>query len=372
MTPNDAAASRSAARDWRATRLTSLLGIEAPVALGAFGGASSVALTAAVSNAGGLGSYGLYGYSGQRILETTRALRTATDRPFALNLWLPHTEAGEGGTRAATDDRAFSQAAARLAPFFAAVGIEPPQTPPARYLPSFDEQLDAVIESSPAALSLVFGVPDASLIQRCHDRGIRVIATATTIDEGVALASAGVDAIVASGMEAGGHRVSFLRASEDSLMGTMALVPQLVDAVDVPVIAAGGIGDARGLAASLVLGASGAMLGTAFLATRESAIAPAYRAVLHSPRGRHTVLTRAMSGRLARGIPNIATAQISEPAPFPVQNWLTGQFRAVASAGNNAELLSLWAGQAAGLSRDQSADELMRELIGGTERLLGG
>ena len=114
MTPNDAAASRSAARDWRATRLTSLLGIEAPVALGAFGGASSVALTAAVSNAGGLGSYGLYGYSGQRILETTRALRTATDRPFALNLWLPHAEDGEGGTRAATDDRAFSEAAARL------------------------------------------------------------------------------------------------------------------------------------------------------------------------------------------------------------------------------------------------------------------
>ena len=374
MTSDAPAAARSASPNWRDTALTRLLGNHVPVVLGAFGGASSVELTAAVSNAGGLGSYGLYGYSGERILDTAHALRAATDRPFALNLWLPHTEPDEGA--ADVDDVAFAAAAARLAPLFAAVGLEVPLSPPSRYLPAFSEQLDAVIEAAPAVLSLVFGVPDAALIERCRDRGIRVIATATTVDEGVALAAAGVDAVVASGMEAGGHRVSFLGASEDSLVGTMARVPQLVDALhaagtEVPVIAAGGIGDARGLAASLMLGASGAMLGTAFLATRESTIAPAYRALLHGPRARLTVLTRVMSGRLSRGIPNIATAAIVEPAAFPVQNWLTGQFRSRASEQGNVELLSLWAGQAAGLSRDIGAAELMRELVDGADRLLG-
>lgn len=353
---------------WNDTALTRLLEIDVPIVLGAFGGASSVALTAAVSNAGGLGSYGLYGYSGERITETAGALRAATDRPFALNLWLPHVDPGEGDP--GPGDAVFSAAAARLAPFFTAVGLPLPEAPPATYLPDFGEQLDAVIDAAPAVLSLVYGVPDAALVARCRARGIHVVATATTVEEGVALAAAEVSAITASGMEAGGHRVSFLRPAEESLIGTMALVPQLVDAVDVPVIAAGGIADARGLAASLMLGASGAMIGTAFLATRESTIAPAYRAILNDERARHTVLTRAMSGRLARGIPNRAFDEIVDPAPFPVQNWLTGRFRAEANTQNDAELLSLWAGQAAGLARDQGAAELMTELIRGAEELL--
>lgn len=359
----------TSARHWNETALTRLLGIDVPVVLGAFGGASSVQLTATVSNAGGLGSYGLYGYSGERIVDTARALRTATDRPFALNLWLAHTDPGEDLPD--PDGTAFAAAAERLAPCFAAVGLPVPDAPPATYLPDFDEQLDAVLEARPAVLSLVYGVPDASLVERCRARGIHVIATATTVEEGVAIAEAGADAVVASGMEAGGHRVSFLQPAEQSLVGTMAFVPQLVDAIDVPVIAAGGIGDARGLAASLVLGASAAMLGTAFLATRESVIAPAYRAILHSERARHTVLTRAMSGRLARGIPNRAFDEIVDPAPFPVQNWLTGRFRAEANARGDAELLSLWAGQAAGLSHDVGAAELMAELVAGAGRLLG-
>lgn len=354
---------------WNDTALTRLLGIEAPIVLGAFGGASSVALTAAVSNAGGLGSYGLYGYSGERITDTAAALRKATDRPFALNLWLPHADPGE--SLPDRDGTAFTAAAARLAPFFSSVNMTVPEAPPATYLPDTAEQLDAVIEAAPAVLSLVYGVPDASVVERCQARGIHVVATATTVDEGIALASAGVSAIIASGMEAGGHRVSFLQPAEDSLIGTMALVPQLVDAVDVPVIAAGGIGDARGIAASLMLGASAALLGTAFLATSDSGIAPAYRAILQSERARDTVLTRAMSGRLARGIPNRAFDEIVEPAPFPVQNWLTGQFRAVAHANDDAELLSLWAGQAAGLAHDACATELMAELVAGAERLLG-
>ena len=356
---------------WRDTALTRMLGIDLPVALGAFGGASSVALTAAVSNGGGLGSYGLYGYTGERILRTAAELRDATGGPFALNLWLPHRATGEAEPDAAPrPDAQFRAAADRLAPLFAEVGIRPPAEPPAAYLPSFDEQLAAVLEARPAVLSVVFGVPDAGTIAACHARGIRVIGTATTVDEGIALARAGVDAVVASGMEAGGHRVSFLRPAEQSLVGTFALVPQVVDAVDVPVIAAGGIADARGVAAALVLGASGAMIGTAFLATDQSGTSAAHRDVLRSDAARETVLTRALSGRLARGIPNRATREIAEPAPFPVQNWLTGLFRARAAELGRAELMSLWAGQAAAIGRQRDATALMRDLAAGVDALL--
>ncbi|HEX5857856.1 MAG TPA: nitronate monooxygenase, partial [Microbacterium sp.] len=174
---------------WRDTALTRMLGIDLPIVLGAFGGASSVALTAAVSNGGGLGSYGLYGYSAERILRTAEELREATSRPFAVNVWLPHREPGERDPeREAVPDDAFRAAAQRLAPLFAEVGLEPPAEPPASYLPGFDEQLAAVLEARPAVLSVVFGVPDEATIDACRGRGIRVVGTATTVDEGVALA----------------------------------------------------------------------------------------------------------------------------------------------------------------------------------------
>jgi nitronate monooxygenase len=353
---------------WRDTPLTRLFEIELPVVLGAFGGASSIALTAAVSNGGGLGSYGLYGYGGERILQTARELRDATARPFALNLWLPH----EGPGEAQVSSDAFHAAASHLAPLFSEIGLEPPREPPAAYLPPFGEQLEAVLEARPAVLSVIFGVPDVATIDACRARGIRVIATATTVEEAVALERGGVDAVVASGMEAGGHRASFLRPAEESLVGTFALVPQVVDATDVPVIAAGGIADARGVAAALVLGASGAMVGTAFLATEQSGASAAHREALRSSAPVETVLTRGMSGRLARGIPNRATREITDPAPFPVQNWLTGLFRARAAELGRPELLSLWAGQAAGLASQRDASTLLRELAEGVDGLLRG
>ncbi|MGC5224036.1 NAD(P)H-dependent flavin oxidoreductase [Micromonospora sp. DT81.3] len=355
---------------WRETALTRMLGIDLPIVLGAFGGASSIALTAAVSNGGGLGSYGLYGYGRERILGTAAELRNATTRPFALNLWLPHRGPGEEEPGSAFSWDRFGAAAERLAPLFAEVGMTPPSEAPAAYLPAFDEQLDAVLEARPAVLSVVFGVPDAATVDACHARGIRVIGTATTVDEAVALARGGVDAVVASGMEAGGHRVSFLRPAEESLVGTFALVPQVVDAIDVPVIAAGGIADARGVAAALVLGASGAMIGTAFLATEQSGTSGAHRDALRSSAAAETVLTRAMSGRLARGIPNRATREITDPAPFPLQNWLTGLFRARAAELGRTDLLSLWAGQAASLVRERDASALLRDLAAGVDVLL--
>jgi nitronate monooxygenase len=342
-------------------RIERLLGIRHPILLGAFGGLSSIELTAAVSDAGGLGQYGLYGYSATRIHDTVAALRTVTDAPFGLNLWLP---TGDEVTPESVDVGAVT---APLEPFYAELGMDAP-APPAAFLPPFEEQLEAVLEARPAVLSVVYGVPSAELVAAAREHGIRVIGTATTVAEARALAVGGVDAVIASGAEAAGHRVSFLRDAEDSLVGTLALVPQVVDAVDVPVIAAGGIADRRGVAAALALGAEGVLVGTAFLATRQSAATAAHRRAIAEASDDGTMLTRAMSGRLARGIPNRAVRTIEQGgsiAPFPAQNWATGAFRAEAGRRDEGELLSLWAGQAAPLARRADAGELFAELVAG-------
>jgi nitronate monooxygenase len=337
-----------------------LVGVEHPIVLGAFGGLSSVELTATVSNGGGLGSYGLYGYSAERIRDTGEALRARTDRPFALNLWLPIPGVAEQIPSAVE----FERYREPLRAYFEELGLPLPERPKT-YLADIEEQIAATLEVRPAVISVVFGIPSAELLDAAHSRGITVIGTVTTTEEAVALESAGVDAIVASGSEAGGHRVSFLRPPEDSLVGLFALLSQVVDAVDVPVIAAGGIADARGVRAALALGADAAQVGTAFLATRQSAASEAHRSALHEPDASRTVLTKALSGRLARGIPNRITREITEPAPFPLQNWLTGQFRPTAAERGNAQLLSLWAGQAAALVTETDAAALLRALVSG-------
>jgi nitronate monooxygenase len=355
---------------WTRTRATLLLNIDLPIILGPFGGLSSVSLTATVSEAGGLGSFGLYGYGPERIRETARALDQATARPYALNLWLPL----EREDPAEPDDRQFEEFVRVLQPYFDAVGLEPPARP-AAYLPDVDEQIEAAIEAGPAAISFVFGVPSEAVIEAAHSRGITVIGTATTVAEAVALERGGVDAIVASGMEAGGHKVSFLDEPERSLVGTFSLVPQVSDAVGVPIIAAGGVADGRGVAAALTLGAEAVQIGSAFLATRQSAASSEYRAALRGPEAGHTVLTRALSGRLARGLPNRVIRDLTDPerhAPFPVQNWLTGHFRAKAAELGITELMSLWAGQSAPLIKDDDAGHLVRSLVESASALLPG
>ncbi|KQT72063.1 MULTISPECIES: NAD(P)H-dependent flavin oxidoreductase [unclassified Microbacterium] len=342
-------------------RLENLLGIDSPVVLGPFGGLSSIALTAAVSDGGGLGSFGLYGYTPERIRDTIAALRAATPRPVAVNLWLPR---GDEVTPTDVDVAPFLRAAEQL---FAAAGIAPPVVP-AAYLTPIADQLEAVFDARPDVLSVVYGVPDAETLARARALGIRVIGTATSVAEAVALGDAGVDAVVATGAEAAGHRVSFLADPAHSLVGTFALVPQVVDAVSVPVIAAGGVADRRGVAAAFALGADGVQVGTAFLRTRQSAATAGHRAAIAAAADTDTVLTRAMSGRLARGIPNRAMRELEAGgmiAPFPAQNWLTGAFRAAATASGDADLVSLWAGQAAGLARLDDAADVLAELRAG-------
>ncbi|HWM34278.1 MAG TPA: DUF561 domain-containing protein [Pseudolysinimonas sp.] len=341
--------------------LCDLLGIEHPIVLGPFGGLSSVTLTAAVSNAGGLGSYGLYGYDADRIHRTAAELRAATGGPFALNLWLPT------GTERDATPQEFAASLAVLAPYFAELGLPLPEAP-SRYLPTLDEQWEAVLRERPAVVSVVFGVPPEAMLAQAHEAGIVVIGTATTVDEAVTLENGGVDAVVASGFEAAGHRTSFLDAAEESLVGSFALIPQVADAVRIPVIAAGGVADSRGVAAAFALGASGVQVGTAFLRTRQSAANDAHRAAISASRAHDTVLTRAMSGRPARGAANRAVREIESAgviAPFPAQNWLTGRFRPEAGARGIGELQSLWLGQAAGLAGFEDADELLAELVRG-------
>ncbi|WP_054679910.1 NAD(P)H-dependent flavin oxidoreductase [Microbacterium sp. No. 7] len=337
-----------------------LLDLDVPIVLGPFGGMSSLELTALVSDAGGLGSYGLYGYDPARIADTVARLRALTERPFAVNLWIPvGDEVTPGG------DLSGPLATAR--PLYDELGLPVPGDVPERYGVDIEAQLDAVLEARPPVLSLVFGMPPTAFVDEARSRGIRLVGTATTVAEAVAIEEAGADAVVATGLEAGGHRVSFLRDAADSLVGTFALVPQVVDAVRIPVIAAGGIADRRGVAAARALGASGVQVGTAFLRTRQSAASDAHRAALARIAADDTVLTRAATGRLARGIRNrlIDTVEAGPIAPFPAQSWVIGPVRTEANRRGLGELQSLWAGQAAPLARLDDAGDVFRELAAG-------
>jgi nitronate monooxygenase len=358
-------------QSWRTTRLTERLGLTHPIVQGPFGGGlSSPALAAAVSNLGGLGSYGAQGHPPERIREVAAAIRELTGRPFAMNLWVS-TE--DEGARAVTEAQ-FLTSLAPLLPFYRELGVEPPAYRPLP-APPFESQAAAVIEARVPAFSFVFGVPDAAILADCRARGIATLGTATTVAEAVALDEAGVDVVVASGLEAGGHRASFLASAEQSLTGLVALVPQVVDAVQAPVVAAGGIADGRGVAAALVLGAQGVQVGTAFLACLESNAAPGHKDALLGARSGESVLTRAFSGRLARGLRNrLAEHLVREgipPLPYPVQGDLLSPLRREALAQDRTDLVSLWAGQAAPLARHRRARDVFEALVAGTDAILG-
>ncbi|MEU3014132.1 NAD(P)H-dependent flavin oxidoreductase [Nocardia asteroides] len=337
---------------------TALTGIEHPIVQGPFGGGiSTVELLATVSNGGGLGSFGAHILDGTAITELVAACRARTDQPFNINLWVP--QPGEPTTLDTAD-------LDRLRPFYTELGIEAPE---AITTPDYVGQLVAILESAPPVVSFVMGIPDADFLTAARERGIRTIGTATTVDEAIAVAAAGMDAVVASGSDAGGHRGAFLRPVHESLVGTFALIPQVAQAVSIPVVAAGGIADARGVAAALVLGADAVQVGTGFLATRQSGASPVHRAALRSPEARTTVLTRLFSGRPARGIANRFTRDMAEfeaavPA-YPAQNTLMTPIRATAAERGDADLLNLWSGQAAALAGSTDAADYLAELVVG-------
>lgn len=348
---------------WKNTAVARRFKLNAPIIQGPFGsGLSAIDLVVAVCESGGLGSFGVHHLDAEGIRAVTAGIRERTSGAFALNLWIPLGDSEDPQI----SDAHFGAACALLAPYFHQLGVLLPSRPE-RYGPVYDQQVEAVLEARPAAFSFVFGVPSPHVLRRCRTLGIATIGAATTPDEAKLLEAAGVDMVVASGFEAGGHRVSFLREPEDCLTGTMALVPQVVDAVKVPVIAAGGIADGRAIAAALKLGAQGVQIGTAFLACEESAASSLHREKLFSADARRTTLTRAFTGRLARSVHNGLIDALQDRtatlAPYPVQAWLTAQLKSAALAAGRTDLMSLWSGQAAPLLRHRHAADLMRALV---------
>jgi nitronate monooxygenase len=347
----------------RATAFTALLGIEHPVVQAPMAGLSTPALAAAVSEAGGLGSLGAAALGPEELVEQARAVRELTDRPFNLNFFCHRTPS--------LDAAAAARERARLAPLYAELGLGEPPEPFVPPLEFDTARLEAVLEIRPAVASFHFGLPDATAVDALHGAGCRVLSSATTVAEAEDLAARGADVVIAQGAEAGGHRGSFLVAGDDGPVGTLALVPQVVDAVEVPVIAAGGISDGRGLAAALALGAAGAQLGTAFLACPEAAVHPLHRAALRSARAEDTTITRAFSGRPARALRNRAVEEAGDdPLDFPAQFSIMAQLGIAAAERGSPDFLTLWAGEAAPLAVELPAAELVARIAGEAERVL--
>lgn len=322
------------------------------------GGIGTPELAAAVSNAGGLGILPCAYSTPERITEEIATVRRLTKRPFGVNLFV------EAPLQHISDD-ALRVANELLRPYRDRLEIPQPPVPP---LPPnhYERQIDAVIAAKPEVFSFTFGVPDPAAMRRFRDANIFTIGTATSVEEARALSDAGVDAVCAQGAEAGAHRGTFLGDARDSLIGTMALVPQIADAIREPVIASGGIVDGRGVAAAFALGASAVQLGTAFLLADETATPQAYRESLRTRSSRETAVTDVFSGRFARGIRNRFIDEMTERngrAPYPYQNALTRDVRNAGARAGVSDVLSLWAGQGFPLARTGTALEIVRHIL---------
>jgi nitronate monooxygenase len=340
----------------RATAFTERMGIAHPLVLAPMaGGPSTPALCAAVSEAGGLGSHGAAYVPPDKLRQDIRAIRAATSHPFAVNLF-----ADDG---IAADEGRLRSAQAGLERYRRELGLPPTAPPPASV--QLSDAFPVLLEERVPVFSFTFGIPPREMLDACRKQGMATMGTATTVAEARALEQAGVDFICAQGAEAGGHRGTFDRDVTHALIGTLALVPQVLDAVRVPVIAAGGIMDGRGFVAGLALGASAVCMGTAFLRCPEAGTSAPYRAALREARDDGTVITRAFSGRAARGLANRFTREMADAplAPYAVQNSLTREIRAAAVKASDPGLLSLWAGQAAPLAREMPARELVAQIL---------
>jgi nitronate monooxygenase len=347
---------------WNRNRLTDKLRIEYPIIQGPFGGFSSQRLTAAVSNFGGLGSFGALSLAPEAMKDVIAEIRSLTSKPFAMNLWVSM----EDGDARTSDESAFNRSLAPLAAHLAELGAPRPAYKPHSPM-RFEDQARVLLDAKVPAFSFIFGIPPREILEECRTKGIVTIGVATTPDEAVALQDAGVDVVAASGFEAGGHRGSFLRAAEDSLTGTFSLVPQVVDVVDVPVIAAGGIGDARGVVAALALGAEAVQMGTVFLTCEESGASRLHREALLARKAGHTGLTKGFTGRLARAIRSHLMEELNakgvEILPYPLQRGLVRNLSMAAEAAGRSDLVPMWAGQSANLSACADVPAFLSSLV---------
>lgn len=352
---------------WYQTKASEILGIQYPILQGPFGGnLSSVQLVATVSNAGGLGGYGAYTLSPQEIAEVDKQIKAATNKPYNINLWVSDTDG------AISDDQ-FARAQQLFKPYFDELGIALPAKP-APFASRFENQVEVILHQRPPVFSFMFGAPSADIMEQCHRLGIATVGAATTVDEAIFLESAGVDMIIATGFEAGGHRPSFLASAETSTIGTFVLLQLIAEKVKIPVIAAGGIANGKGVAAALTLGANAAQIGTAFLATEESNATAIHREMLFSDAARYTTLSRVFTGRLGRGITSrIAKDLVSQEKgflPFPLQTQFMSHIRTAAIEQEKWDMILFWGGQIAPILKHRKAADLMRSLLEETTAIL--
>lgn len=342
---------------WIETALTRLLGLRVPVVVAPMGGGPSTPeLVAESCDMGALGSLPNGYLTPDAGRAAIRRVRELTGRAFAVNLFVsPPASWGPAAERTAD----------LLAFYYDELGVAPPQAA-ARYGEDLEAQLAVVIEERVPVLSFTFGIPDANLLDAVRRAGIVTIGTATSVAEAVALVDAGVDAVCAQGAEAGAHRGSFTAEADAARLGTFALVPQVCDAVEVPVIAAGGVMDGRGIVAALALGADGVQMGTAFLRCPEAGTSDPHRRALRNATDVDTAVTRAFTGKPARGIRNRFLEEMDGEtvAPYPITHALTAPLRREAARIGSTDHLALWAGQAAALGRELPAGVLLSRFLG--------
>ena len=341
--------------------LQNLLGIELPILQAPMAGVQDSALAIAVSNAGGLGALPCAMLDANAVCKQVEILRAGTSRPFNLNFF--------SHTPPVPDEDKAQAWRALFAGYYAEFGLDAGAQPagPAR-LPFDDAMADVVCELRPAVVSFHFGLPAPALLKRVRDAGARILASATTVDEARWLEARGVDAVIAQGLEAGGHRGMFLNEDIATQVGTFALVPQVVEAVRVPVIAAGGVADAQGVRAALDLGAAGVQVGTAYLLCPEATTSAIHRAALKRESARVTALTNLFTGRPARGIVNRLMRELgpmnAQAPQFPLAAAAPAPLRARAESLGNGDFSPLWAGQNASGCSEIGAGELTRALAG--------
>lgn len=324
--------------------------------------ASPPALGAAVANAGGMGGMGALQSGPEQIAAWAAAFRAGSNGAFQVNLWVPDAPPEPDPAR----EEAVRAALSRL-------GVEPPPVGDGPFIQDFDAQQAALLAVRPPVVSTIMGLWGADFVVELKARGILWICNATSLVEARQAEAAGADAIIAQGAEAGGHRGSFTpEAAHAQLVGLFALIPRFADSLRVPVIAAGGIMDGRGVAAALALGASAVQMGTAFLRCPEAGMPASYREALAGSGPEDTVLTRGFSGRLARSIANEVTRvfETVPPAPYPIQRSLTAPLRAAALAKDDASRMQLWAGQGAAMARAEPAAEVVQRVWAEAQALL--
>jgi nitronate monooxygenase len=348
-------------------RIQELFGIELPIIQAPMAGAGLSELAIAVAEAGGLGSLPCALLSPDQLRTQFNTIRQQTAKPINVNFFC-HRAPGPDPEREVEWRR-------RLEPYYLEFGLDPQAPVPASSRAPFGEEFCGIVEElRPDVVSFHFGLPEPRLLERVAATGAKIISSATTVAEARWLESEGCDAIIAQGAEAGGHRGMFLAEDIATQIGTFSLVPQVVDAVRVPVIAAGGIGDARGIAAAFMLGASAVQIGTAYLSCPESTIADPHRRALLAADERETALTNVFTGRPARGMLNRIVREVGPMSPlapaFPLAGGALAPLRAATEPSGSGEFMSLWAGQSAAFNRPVPAAQLTRELAEEARSLL--